>query len=115
MPSNKELQTQAEALAEELEIVGIDTGGLNNEQLAELVSDLKAKKKDADTVTQADTPPKVEPAPKPKARYTLAEGKALCTLRGILGEGEPITAKDVKGGQSVIDKFVRTGYIDDNR
>lgn len=53
MPSNKQYKEQAEKLAAELG-VEITTDGLNNEQLGDLVSDLKAKARDAELDTQAD-------------------------------------------------------------
>ncbi|UGC98010.1 FKBP-type peptidyl-prolyl cis-trans isomerase [Oceanospirillum phage vB_OsaM_PD0307] len=53
MASNKELTAEAAELAEELGIE-ITTDGMNNKALSALVSDLKAKKKDAELQTQAD-------------------------------------------------------------
>jgi len=53
MASNKELAAEAAELAAELGIQ-VTTDGLNNKALSELVSDLKAKKKDAELQTQAD-------------------------------------------------------------
>lgn len=53
MPSNKEYIKQAGELAAELG-VEITTDGLNNEKLANLVSDLKAKVRDKALDTQVD-------------------------------------------------------------
>ncbi len=53
MASNKELAAEAAELAAELGIQ-VTTDGLNNKALSALVSDLKAKKKDAELQTQAD-------------------------------------------------------------
>ena len=53
MASNKELAAEAAELAAELGIE-VTTDGLNNKALNALVSDLKAKKKDAELQTQAD-------------------------------------------------------------
>ncbi|MBT56170.1 MAG: hypothetical protein CMF72_22565 [Mameliella sp.] len=53
MASNKELAAEAAELAVELGIQ-VTTDGLNNKALSALVSDLKAKKKDAELQTQAD-------------------------------------------------------------
>jgi Asp-tRNA(Asn)/Glu-tRNA(Gln) amidotransferase A subunit family amidase len=52
-----------------------------------------------------------EPEPEPEPAYTLAQGKAITTKRGILSSGQPITAKDLSGGQDVLDKFVTKGLV----
>lgn len=102
MPSNKDLIKQALALAVALSLV-IETDGLSNEKLAALVSDLKAKKKDADTVTQADTAPKVA--------YSIAKGRAITSRRGILADGDEIKENDLAGGQKALDAFVKSGHV----
>lgn len=42
---------------------------------------------------------------------TIAPGKAICTKRGILGEGEPVTAEDLNGGEQTLDDLKAKGYI----
>lgn len=183
MPSNKEYIKQAEELAAELG-VEITTDGLNNAKLADLVSDLKAKARDAELTTQADnhTPgdgpvallgsdqfensyeidgddvplgdlvgaayeksgftveqwnelsdedrdarigeelagrinqaehAKVEAAAQEEQLppYSLAKGKSLTTKRGILSDGDEITASHLAGGQKALDAFVKSGHV----
>ena len=59
-------------------------------------------------------PPEVK---KPKAPFTIAEGKALCSLKGvdgIKGEGFPVNADHFSGGEETLKDLVEKGYIDDN-
>lgn len=112
MASNKDLIIEAEALAEELGLE-ITTDGLNNKKLSALVSDLKAKKKDAETQTQADNAPESnedeEGAPKGPV---IAKGKSLTSLKGILGEGSPVTPEHFVGGQKTFDDLKERGFIE---
>ena len=42
----------------------------------------------------------------------VAEGKSLCTARGILGPGERIGAKDFNSeGDKTLASFIKKGYI----
>lgn len=116
MPSNKELTIRAEELAKKLGFE-VETEGLSNDKLAALVSDLKAKKKDADTETGADAAEEkalkagneaAEKAgkaayEKSKAKETEAvkkppfyvmPGKALTSKRGILATMRDAEIKD---------------------
>ena len=110
MPSNKELSKLALVLAGDLSLK-INTDDLSNEKLAALVSDLKAKKKDADTVTQADTAP--------KTGYYVKPGKSLTSKRGILATERGAKIKDcveikpddLAGGQKALDALVKSGYV----
>jgi hypothetical protein len=38
--------------------------------------------------------------------YTLAPGHSISTLRGMLHEGEAITARDLPGGKAQLDTLV---------
>lgn len=129
MPSNKELTTEAKALAEELGLP-ITTEGLNNQALAALVSDLKAKKRDADTATPADVAPTSEDfedfedledldeedmVTQPvatKKGSVIAPGKCLTSLKGILSEGMPVTPEHFPGGQETFDNLKKRGFIE---
>lgn len=140
MPSNKQYIEQAEELAAELG-VEITTDGLNNEKLANLVSDLKAKVRDAELDTQVDgqTPGEGqtdeeaeaakaseeaeaqrladEEAEAAKAAeeklppYYVKKGKALTTRRGIRSDGDEITASDLIGGKEALEGFVKSGHV----
>jgi len=127
MPSNKELAAEAEALAAELDLE-VNTEGLKNNQLADLVSDLKAKKTDADNDTQADDAEdkataeamakaaarKSGKAPaKKKPPFYVAPRCAVTTKRGILsGDSEDeIKAEDLPGGEADLKAFVESGHV----
>lgn len=127
MPSNKDLTAEAEALANELGLE-VTTDGLKNDQLAELVSDLKAKKTDADTNTPADDAEdkataeaaakaaarkagKAQPAPKPA--YYVAPRKSITSKKGILsGDTEDeVKAEYLAGGDVALQAFVKSGHV----
>ncbi len=107
MPSNKDLIAKTLILATALSL-DVKTDGLSNQQLADLVSDLHAKKRDADTVTQADTAAKLAKA---VPGYSIAKGKALTSPRGILVAGDEIKPGDLAGGQDALDVFVKSGHV----
>jgi len=127
MPSNKELAAEAEALAAELDLE-VGTDGLKNDELANLVSDLKAKKTDADTDTQADDV-EAEATARAKAKaaarkagkvpakkkppFYVAPRCAVTTKRGILsGDSEDeIKAEDLPGGEADLKAFVDSGHV----
>jgi len=139
MPSNAEYTKQAEELAEELGLE-ISTEGLNNEKLDALVSDLKAKKKDADNKAAEDAQAKAaaeleekakedaaaaalkakkdaaaeEPDEDDKPPFYVKEGKAITTKRGVLSDGDEIKAEDLPGGKKALDAFVKSGHVGKN-
>lgn len=127
MPSNKDLSKQALNLAEKLKIVVI-TAGLNNVELSKLVTDLKAKAKDAENDTIADgaestdettgegttdaagdeTEDEVEAYP-----YSIKAGKSVTSKRGILGEGEEVKAEDLPGGKETLEDLIVRGFVEE--
>lgn len=120
MPSNKELINEANNLADELEL-SIQTDGLKNEELSNLVSDLRAKKRDAENVTQADSDSdqqetdsdsdQQETDSDEAASPVVAEGRSVTTKRGVIGPGKAISPKDLNGGQASFDKLVKAGIV----
>jgi len=73
MPSNKDLKNEIQLISEKLELE-IDTNGLNNRQLVETLSDLKAKERDMELETQADSAAAKEPeAKEPEAKEPEAK------------------------------------------
>jgi hypothetical protein len=115
MPSNKELINEANNLADELEL-SVQTDGLKNEGLAELVSDLRAKKRDADTQTQADDTDDTDDTDEsgPLAKIDdprVTEGRSVTTKRGIIGPGGSIRASDLSGGESSLRALVKNGAV----
>lgn len=126
MPSNKQYIEDAIKLAEELGLK-VETEGLNNQSLADLVSDLKAKKKDAERETPADKAEddaaaaaalaeleSGETKEKEEAKkfpFYVKEGKAVTSKRGILSDGDEIKADDLPGGKEALDAFVKSGHV----
>ena len=152
--TSEELTTEATELAKGLGLE-VTTEGLNHAQLTALVSDLKAKTRDAALDTGADAAEDAQRAAqdaedkriekeaeaaeaeekrlegkateaekkriaaqkvKDKIPHVVAPGKSITTRRGILGEGEPIEARDLddlkkEGGGDRIRDFVKTGHI----
>lgn len=120
MASNKDLIASANELAAELDLK-ITTDSLNNEQLSALVSDLKAKKKDADNDTQADDAEDAKKAARkagktPTAKkppFYLAPRKSITSKRGILSgdTADEVKAEYLEGGQKALDAFIESGHI----
>ena len=122
MASNKELTKTAQELAAELKI-SIEDMPTKNDDLRKLVSDLKAKKRDADNETVADGTdegltagtdddtgegePEVTIEPN---CHVIAEGKAVTSKRGILGPGDVVTGSDFTDKFSFVN-FQKTGHI----
>ena len=125
MPSNKSFIEDITKLAKELD-TEVTTEGLNNNQLAALVKDLRAKKAVADKAAAdkvaadkaaADkvAADKVAADPKSsrkKGAYYLCKGKAITTRRGILSNGDEIKAEDISGGKKALDDFVETKHLE---
>lgn len=120
MPSNTKLAEEAEKLAEGLGIE-VTTDGKNNEQLSDLVSDLRAKTKDAEHDTEADQgkpapapAPAKKAAPKPKKPpYYVAPGKAITSRKGILSgdTADEVKAEYLSGGKGALDAFIESGHV----
>lgn len=109
MASNKELTAEAIELAEELGIE-ITTDGLNNKALSALVSDLKAKKTDAELQTQADGDQSDEAEEGREPGVYIAEGKAVTSKIGVLSEGRAVEANHFAGGQKTLDNLIKRGH-----
>jgi hypothetical protein len=43
--------------------------------------------------------------------YTIAAGRSVTTLRGMLHEGEAIAARDLSGGKEMLDALVKQGAV----
>ena len=110
MASNKILTKETVAVALLLGLT-VETDGLNNAQLAALLSDLKAKQKDAETVTQADTAEAAEAAEAAEIKFHVMAGKAITSKRGILADGDEIKAEDLAGGTEALEAFVKSGHV----
>jgi len=129
MPSNKDLKNEIQLISEKLELE-IDTNGLNNRQLVETLSDLKAKERDMELETQADSAAAKEPeakepeAKEPEAKEPEAKelkkalkiyvkkGKAITTKRGILSDGDEIKESDIHNGEKELERLLKSGYLE---
>ena len=109
MPSNSELRGQAEKIAVDLGIE-ISTKGLTNNELVALVSDLKAKQKDAENPA-AEEAQAAAVAEDTRAPYSVAKGKAITSKRGILSEGDEVKASYFVGGKETLNALVDHGYV----
>ena len=109
MATNKQLIKESLEISKELNLV-VETEGLSNAQLAELLSDLKAKQKDANLVTGADTAVEVAVEVAIFA-YSVAPGKAITTNRVIIADGDEIKISDLPGGKKAMDAFVKSGHV----
>jgi hypothetical protein len=118
MPSNKDLINEANNLADELGLA-VQTDGLKNDGLVDLVSDLRAKKRDAELETQADNEPK---SPNPddvegpeqdpeQSGPVVADGRSVVTKRGVIGPGQSIRASDLSGGAESLQKLIKNGAV----
>lgn len=92
MPSNKDIIKSIAELSPEL-----DTDGKNNDELASILSGLKAEKKD----------PAVEEGP----AFYVMPGKCLTSKRGLIADGDEIKAEDLAGGKEALNAFVKSGHV----
>ena len=112
MSSNKELTEKISLLDPEAE-----TEGLNNVGLAELLASLKTSDdkdetsddKDETSDDKDETSDDKDETPKPP--YTVAEGKALTTKRGVKADGDEIKPTDLPGGKDALEAFVESGHV----
>lgn len=126
MASKQELATTAHTLAGSLNME-VETEGLDHAQLTDLVKDLRAKKKDAETVTQADeqqpkTPEEPEAPEEPKTpeepttpvaadEYVVADGCSVTSLRGIIDAGQDVDASMFVHGEKTMRTFIKKGHF----
>ena len=101
MASNKDFIKSIVAINPEAK-----TDGLNNNQLSELLKSLKTEVVEPEVVEPEVVEPEVVAAP-----YSVAEGKAITSRRGILANGAEITVKDLAGGLAALEHFVKTGHV----
>jgi hypothetical protein len=114
MPSNAELRREIKVIASELN-KKISMKGYTNDQLVQLLSDLKAERK---VVTNQATERAEEKAiletkkTVSKKAYFVKMGKAITSKRGILSDGDPIEADDLSGGKEALEYFEKAGFLD---
>lgn len=122
MPSNKDLVKAIADISAELEKDAPETEGKNNGELANILSALKAEKKEADKDLTPDAAAKAAAEAKAKADEAKAKadekppffvmpGKCLTSKRGLLADGDEIKADDLAGGKEALDDFVKSGHV----
>lgn len=113
MPSNKDLTQQAEELAEKLG-KEVETEGLKNAELVELVAKLR-KEVEAEEAPAAEVEAEEAPAAEVEAEeapaFHVAEGKAITSKRGILADGDEIKATDLAGGEKALEAFIKSKHV----
>ena len=123
MPSNKDLVKAIADISAELEKDAPETEGKNNGELANILSALKAEKKEADKDLTPDAAAKASAEAKAKAEeeakakadekppFFVMPGKCLTSKRGLLADGDEIKADDLAGGKEALDAFVKSGHV----
>lgn len=112
MASNKELITAI--LSVKPDAV---TEGLNNAQLSEMLktakaeADAKALANAATTQIDQDLKDKAAKVSDPDTVFKVNAGKSITSKRGILCEGELISAADLSGGEEAFTVLLDKGYI----
>lgn len=130
MPSNTDLIKAIGAISAELEKDVPETEGKNNGELANILSGLKAEKKEAEKDLTPDAgakaaavakeeaaEAKAKPAKKPP--FYVMPGKCLTSKRGMLAterdagvaDYAEIKAEDLAGGKEALDAFVESGHV----
>jgi regulator of protease activity HflC (stomatin/prohibitin superfamily) len=130
------LRSELTEIATELELVDFDASALDASQVAAAIEDGRAElqrrkeaaeaeeaetraaadkrreEQQAEAAAQAEAKAAKAAAAKPKLpEYYLNDRKSLTTKRGILSDGEEITAKDLPGGKEALDGFVDSGHV----
>lgn len=100
MPSNTDIIKDIVEFSEELGREAPVTEGKNSGELVNILSGLKAEKKEA----------KVKAGKKPP--FSVAAGKAITSRRGILSDGDEVKADDLAGGKEALDAFVKSAHVD---
>lgn len=133
MPTNKDLIKAIADISAELEKEAPDTEGKNNGELANILSALKAEKKEADkddtpdaaakAAAQAKEDTKAKKDEEAKAAkkppFYVKPGKCLTSKRGMIAterdaeikDYAEIKAEDLAGGKEALEAFVKSGHV----
>ena len=112
MPSNADIIKAIEAEAEAKGADVPETEGKNNAELADILSGLKKTDKAnklAEAAAAAAENQEEKEVEKPP--FSVGEGKAITTKRGILSDGDEIKAEDLAGGKDALEAFVESGHV----
>lgn len=125
--SNDELIAEIETLAKGLDLeVDPKLGELDNGELYRHLRELEAlaEKPDApeppkpQEVSKALDPklsPKVEAKEEKVPDFTVTEGNALTSKKGILDSGDEVKAEYLVSGKAGLEALIERGFITDNR
>lgn len=117
MATKPEMLEEITELAKELGIE-LEEKERSSRELTDLLSDLRAKKRDADKDTEADKPDavaekkddeEVELEKVESDSYVIAKGKSITSKKGILSAGE--TAKPEYFSDGAFDNLVEKSFI----
>ena len=141
MPSNKDLKNSISAAAETLGVDGPDLKGKTNAEMADTLKEMNAEiesakaekerldreeleakaekerldreeleaKAEKERLDREELEAKAEDDELPE--FYLSKGKAITSRRGILADGDEVTANDLAGGENAIKAFVKSGHI----
>jgi len=111
MPKNQEI---IESIKTESQERGLDvpkTDGKNNEQLLDILKQVKAVPpvppgNDGDGGEDDDTE-----STEAKPPFTIADGCALTTMKGILSEGDEVKTEYLSDGEDGLKRHIKSGII----
>lgn len=121
MATKKENRKLAVQLVEDLglDVIVPAVDDLKSSEWADMVSDLKAKKRDADNQTMVDPEPVAELPAEIKPVYYVRPGCAITSRKGVLASLKTAAIKDCtviepawfSGGAATLENLVASGHI----
>lgn len=104
MPSSANIIKAIAEVSEELGKDAPETENKSNGELANILSGLKAEKKEAAAKAEEEAAAKKPP-------FSVAPGKAITSKRGILSDGDEIEVGDLAGGEEALDALVKSYHV----
>ncbi len=105
-------KTAIEALENSIKDIADAAAKAEADAAAKAEADAAAKAEaDAAAKAEADAAAKAEADAAAKGPV-IAKGKSLTSLKGILGEGTPVTPEHFPGGQETFDNLKKSGFIE---
>ena len=126
MPSNKDLKNSISAAAETLGVDGPDLKGKTNAEMADTLKEMNAEiesakaekerldreeleaKAEKERLDREELEAKAEDDELPE--FYLSKGKAITSRRGILADGDEVTANDLAGGETAVGFLIDREY-----
>ena len=109
MPSNKDLQSKILELDK-----GASTDGLNNDELARMLSDAKsnlAETSDVATDALADAEKEALENEIKRPPYYVADGKSVTCKKGMIDAGGEMKVEYLGGGKKSLATLVKAGVV----